>query len=259
MRNKVAQLYAFRHFFWSLVRREFKVRYAQSYLGIAWMVLEPLLLVLTLTIVFRIIGRGDRDGAPFPIFFYSGLLPWNLFKAALTGGSGVFISDKGLLSKFAYPREISILKEWVIYFVEFMLSSLAFFVVLAIYRHPPNPKWLLLPGLLGLVMCFSIGLMMLTASINVYIRDVGILMKALSALWFWFTPIVFDFPYEGMAKPLYYLNPMVGIVKGFRSIIIHDQYPQVNFLYSAMVASVVMLVLGYWTFRKLQRNFVDVI
>src|SRR5690606_5991700 len=124
---------------------------------------------------------------------------------------------RGLLQKIPYPREITILKSWIIYFIEFLFSGIAFLAILALYQHPPNWHWVYLPPLLVLVFFFSIGVMFATASVHVYIRDVGILMRTLSNVWFWFTPIIFDFPFSGMTKILYYINPMVGIVKGFRA------------------------------------------
>jgi ABC-type polysaccharide/polyol phosphate export permease len=257
--SRMLRLYQFRHFLWSLIGKEFKIRYAQSFLGFTWMIAEPLMMVLTLSTVFMLIGRHGPEGVPFPIFFYTAVLPWNLFRSSVTDGCKSFIKDQGLLSKISYPREISVIKDLAIFFVEFMVASLAFLVVMLIYRWPLNAHWLFLPLLLLLQLAMSLGLMFLTASLTVYIRDIGILLKTVGSLWFWFTPIAFDFAYTPMTAPLFYLNPMVGIIKSYRAIILHDAPPLWSFLTPAAVATVVLLVVGYAVFRRLERTFVDVL
>ncbi len=248
----------YRPFLVSLVKKEFKVRYTQSILGSLWMIIEPLLLVLTLSAIFTMLGRKDRDHVAFPIFFYAGLLPWNLFKAALVSGAQAFIKDKSLMQKIRYPKEITIFKSWMIYFIEFLFSSVAFFVILAIYWHPLNIYWLYLPLLIILIGTLSIGIMFFTASLNIYVRDVGILLKTLGTVWFWFSPIIFDFPYNDSTKALFILNPMVGIIKGFRSIIVHGEAPNFTYLLPAFIFAILALIIGYLTFRKVEKGFVDV-
>jgi lipopolysaccharide transport system permease protein len=257
--SRIRQLYQYRHFFWSLVTKEFKVRYTQSFLGLSWMVLEPLLLVVTLTTIFTLIDRKGPEGVPFAVFFYSGLLAWNLFSRSFTGGTNAFLSDKGLMQKIPFPREISILKNYSIQFVEFLFANIAFVAVLVWYQVAPNWNWLYLPALLILQLIFILGLTFLTGSLNVYLRDVGVLSKTLASIWFWFSGVIFYFPPEGQTKILYYVNPLTGIISGFRDVILFDRPPVLEHLYSIMIANVIFLTLGYYVFRKLERNFIDVI
>jgi len=257
--NLIGQLYQYRHFILALVQKEFKVRYTQSYLGLAWLVLEPLLLVITLSTIFTLLGRGGRSGAPFPVFFYSGLLAWQFFSNSVSQAGGIFLKDKYLVQKVAYPREISIFKNIIVNFIDFLFASVAFVFVLIFYSWSINWNYLFIPVLLLLQACFAVSLMFLVSSVNVYIRDVGILTKTVMSIWFWFTPIIFQFPYEGRTKILYFLNPMCGVINGYREIVIFNRLPPAEHFYSIVFASFIFMGIGYFSFKRLERNFVDVL
>ena len=259
MTTRIQQIWDYRIFLSSIVGKEFKVRYSQSVLGVAWLVVEPLLLVLTLSTIFTLIGRTGPGGAPFPVFFYAGLLPWQIFASALSKGTTCFVSDKSLMHKIPFPKEISVVKALATYYIDFLFACISFVGVLIFFRYAPNLNYLYIPLLLLLIGLLAAGLMFLLGTIHVYIRDIGILAKTLTTVWFWFTPIIFYYPFEGPTEFLYYVNPMAGIIYGFRNIILFNQPPIPIMLISSLVWISVMFIVGYWLFRRHERTFADVI
>jgi len=257
--KKIKNAIKYRHFLSSLVFKQFKVRYAQSYLSMTWLVLEPLLLVLTLSYIFTAIGRKAPGGHPFPIFFYSGLLPWNYFVNSLVQGTTSFISDSSLIKKIYYPRELSVVKTIAVNFIDFLFANVAFIVILIIYNYSVNWNFFYIPVLLILQTTFVYGLALIFASMNVFVRDIGIIVNTLRTLWFWATPIIFYYPYAGKTKFLYYVNPMTGIIVNYRIIIMDGNPPVIKYLYSVLVASFILIILSSIVFKRLEREFVDVL
>ena len=259
VKRKIKNIFRYRHFIATIIKKEFKIRYAQSYLGMSWLVLEPFFLVMTLSYIFTVIGRTARGGHPFPLFFYSGLLPWRYFVSCLTQGTSAFISDAALIKKIYFPREISLLKTIGVCLVDYLFANVAFIVLLIIFKYPPNWNYLYIPVLLILETVFVYSLTLFTASISVFVRDVRIVVNTLSSIWFWLTPIIFHYPFSGRTKILYYVNPMAGIISNFRSTILDNQAPVIEQLYSVFCYIVVFSLAGWLVFKKLEKEFVDVL
>jgi ABC-type polysaccharide/polyol phosphate export permease len=232
-------------------------------LGVFWMVLEPLLLVLTLSGVFTLMGRANissslnLNDAPFPIFFYSGVLPWTLFTKSLTAGPFTFVQDAGILKKFSFPREILVAKNILLYLIEFGLASLAFGLILLIYGYLPTLVWLWLLPVMGIYISLCFGLVLISGSLNVYIRDVGRLLVAISPILFWCTPIIYRLTGEGLAQYVLSLNPVAGIIESFRYIIIDNQPPSLDLLFWPSLWAILFVGVGYRCFLKLEKGFVD--
>jgi ABC-type polysaccharide/polyol phosphate export permease len=254
-----SRLHEYRYLLSALTRKEFKVRYSQSVLGMAWILLEPVINVITFSIVFTLMGRKGQYGAPFPLFFYSGLIIWNFFSSFISQGPKSFIKDKGLWTKLDFPRSLIVIKEALVYGTDMLLSAVPLAIIIAASGYSINVEYLLLvpialaTGLLGL------GLMLLLASLNVYIRDIGIIMKTITSVWFWFSGVVFFFPFEGATKALFYVNPVAGAVLGFREIILLGRLESWGALLSLAIAGPVALALGYLVYSRMQRGFADVV
>jgi lipopolysaccharide transport system permease protein len=252
-------LYFYRHFIKLLVSKEFKKRYSQSFLGLAWAIIEPLILVLTLSVIFTHLGRQGPHGTPFPVFFYSGLLLWNIFSKALSDGPNAFIQDAALLQKTNFPRQACVLRALTTYFVEFLFSSSSFICILIYYGYSPRVEWFYIPLLLIVLLLISYNMIILLASINVYVRDVGILARSLSNIWFWATPIIFIFPDEGLPGMLNYVNPIAGIIANLRNILIFNQPMNWGYMVAPLTSVVILFILGHFVFKKLRGEFIDVI
>lgn len=252
-------LWTRRSFVHSLVYKDIKNRYAHSMLGVAWMVLEPLLLVAALSLIFSRVGRlGQFTGAvPFPVFFYAGILPWNLFSRSLSEGTKTFVAEAVLLRKYSFPREILLAKNLVIFLIELAISSVAFCVVLALFDVAPNVHWLWLPPLLALECALCFGVMLVTASLNVYLRDVATFLGAISGILFWVSPVVFRIDPSGPSRLLLYLNPIAGILESVRAVIIDGTAPTAAMLVGPAVWTIALLTAGYAIFRRLEAGFVD--
>ena len=253
------RLLKYRFFIEVLVKNEFKKRYTQSALGTLWMIIEPLILVVTLSLIFTFIGREGPKGSDFPVFFYSGLFLWNIFGSALSAGPGAFLQDKSILSKVNYPRQISAIRAVSIYFFEFLFSLVSFVGVLLFYGVKPTLSWLLLPLFVIFTLALSYNLTLFLGTLNVYQRDVGILSRSLKSVWFWFTPIIFYFEKGTVAEYLYYINPMAGIIGNVRNIMVFQEPLNYMYLICPTVWLIGLWVVGRSVFSKLERGFLDVI
>lgn len=223
------------------------------------MAIEPLVLVLTLSTIFWMLGRAGPDGHPFPLFFYAGLLPWNFFRTSLTSGTLCFVKDRAIITKINYPRELSVFKSIAIVAIEFCFASIAFAVLLAFYAYPPNMNWFFLPVVMLILVALCTGMIFITASLHVFLRDIGILTKIVASILFWFTPIIFVFPFIEPTKILYFVNPMVGIITAMREIILYDSAPELHHLVTPLAFSIVFLIFGIAIFKRLNKRFVDVL
>jgi lipopolysaccharide transport system permease protein len=259
LRKGVSNLKRYRYFLYQIIKTKFVVRYAQSLLGVVWVVLEPMLLVITLSVIFTVIGRRGLPGVPFALFFYSGVLIWRIFAESLTQGTRTFIEDRSLLRKIDYPRWLSLLSRLSVTFLDFIFANVAFICLLVYYRVNPTINWLYIPAVLGLQLFISFSIMLIFATINVYVRDIGRISGVLSTIWFFFSGIIFYFPYEGKTKLIFYINPIVGIIHSYRRIILFGEAPMLEQLYCAFAACVVFFTVGIVIYRKYSRNFLDVL
>lgn len=258
-KGRLAEIFRYRAFLWMSIQKEFKNRYKQSFMGLAWLIVEPLMLVITFSTVFWLLERKGPEGVPFPIYFYSGILGWQLFVAALNRGSAIFVSEKNMITKVNFPKELSVIKHHTVFFIDFCVASLAFLVILFFYGYHPTVHYFWIPVLLLLQIIFALGLSFLLSTYHVFLRDIGILTKALTSVWFWFTPVIFRYPYEGKTKIVYTLNPMAGVISGYHDIFAFQRAPNLHALTSIVIVSPLLLIWGYLSFRKHERHFVDVI
>lgn len=169
------------------------------------------------------------------------------------------MADRSLYQKIPFPKEFSVLKVVVMELIDFAFMNSIFVLLLVYYMKVPTIYYLYLPVLILLIVIFTIGLAFLFGTLNVFIRDFGILTGTLSRLWFWATPVIFFFPTEGPTKILYYINPLAGVIYNYRQIIAYDQPPEFLWLTPILVAIVVFFLAGYRIFLKNERYFVDVI
>ena len=256
--KRINDLKKYRYFLFQIIKTKFTVRYAQSYLGVIWVVLEPMLLVITLSVIFSVIGRRGLPGVPFPLYFYSGILLWRIFSESLTIGTKTFIEDKVLLRKIPYPRWLSLVSRLAVIFLDFLFANVAFIVLLVYFRVRPNGAWLWLPVVVGMQLFISFSVMLSFATINVYVRDVGRVSGILATIWFFFSGIIFYFPYTGRTKIIYYINPIVGIIESYRRILLFGRAPMLEQLYCAIAASVLLFIVGVVIYKRYSRNFLDV-
>lgn len=262
MVSRIAAVYQSRFFVKELTVKALKLKFVGSRLGAAWLILEPLLLVLSLSAVFTLIGRSGIiavGDVPFALFFYAGVLPWNLFAAAFGGGSYIFLTDAPFMSKAAFPREVLVFKFVGVAVTELACSCLAFIALLVYYGVWPGKSWIYLPLLIGIEIILVTGIAFAAGTLNVIIRDTSTVMKTLLAMLFWFTPVVISFDSMPAMRFLYYINPMAGVIDGCRRVILYNQAPDLVHIVPSAIVSVAILIAGYWIFLRTEKSFVDVI
>lgn len=268
--QRLVALWQFRELLRNLVRKELKVRYKSSVLGFVWTLLNPTLYLVVFSIVFKFILRADIPY--FAVFLLSGLLVWNLFSAAVSGGTTSIVGNASLVQKVWFPREILPAASIGAALVHFFFQFTVLITALAIFRQPPEWGWLpvLVPALLVLVV-FAASLALLFGAFNVYLRDTQHLVELVLLAWFWLSPIIY--PYRQVADRLQHnafvllVNPITSIVLTFQRVIYNpdrdDLLPDAGFEWYARnlaivgAASVVALLAALVIFGRLEDNFAE--
>lgn len=255
-----AALWDYRELLYLLVWRDIKVRYKQTAIGLSWVVLQPLLTMLIFTAVFGQMVKVPSDGVWYPIFALTGLLPWAYFTQAVTRSGGSIVSNANMVSKIYFPRLLLPLALIVAPLVDLALSLIILFVLLAFVGTPITWKIVTLPGFILLAMLTATGLSLFISAANVRYRDVGHAIPFLLQAWMFASPIVYPSSLVPESwKFIYGLNPMVGVIEGFRWALIGKEAPEPVMLGVSYVVLFLMLAAGIMYFKKMERQFADVI
>ncbi len=258
--NYLSILYQYRDLLWLWTAREVRVRYKQSLLGVAWAVLQPLALTMVFTFVFSQLVRIDTGDIPYPIFAYAALVPWTFFATSLGFGVPSLVNNLNLVTKIYFPREVLPLASIGAAFVDFLVALLILVGLLFIYRVWPGIYALWLIPLLIIQIVLTLGVTLLGSAIIVFFRDVRFVIPLLLQVWMYASPIVY--PVELIPKhlqPFYYLNPMAGIIDGYRRTLVMDEAPQMHALLLAALMSLLLLLLSYTLFKRAESFFADLI
>ena len=237
-----------------------RVRYKQSVLGLGWAILQPVSLMLIYTLVFALIAPVSTGGRPYALFAYTALLPWTFFSSALMGATASLVANTTYVTKVYFPREIVPITYVVAAFFDFLVASLVLGGLLLYYRVPLSPSVLWVVPIMGLAMGLVTGLGLLAAALQVRVRDVGVGMPLLLQVWMFASPVVY--PPEAVPvwlRPVYVLNPMVGIVDGFRRAVLDGAAPLAGPLAVSAAVTAVVLAAGYTVFRRTQDTMADII
>jgi lipopolysaccharide transport system permease protein len=254
------ELWKYRELLLFLTWRDIKVRYKQTVLGATWAILQPLLTMVVFSLFFGRLARMPSDGIPYPIFSYAALVPWTMFANGLTQSSNSLVSSANLLRKVYFPRLIIPLSSILAGLVDFTISFAVLIVLMGLYGFAPTWNALWLPPLLLLTLVTSLGTGLWLSAMNVQFRDVKYTIPFLTQIWLFATPIVY--PSSLLSEPwrtIYGINPMVGVVEGFRwALLGTDTAPGPTIAVSA-VAAVALLVSGALYFRRMEKGFADIV
>ncbi len=254
------ELWRYRELIFFLTWRDIKVRYKQAILGVSWALLQPLLTVLIFTMIFGILLKTPSQNLPYPLFALSALLPWQLFATALQRSSVSLVGNANLITKIYFPRLAIPLSTVFAALVDFLVSFLVLLGVMIYYRHWPslNNLWLLPIILLALLTALAVGLWL--SALNVQYRDVQHMVPFIIQVWMYASPIVYpiDIIPAGPWRLLYGLNPMVGVIQGFRWALLGTEPPDMTMLISAGVV-LILLVSGLYYFRRMEKTFADIV
>jgi len=239
------------------------VRYKQTALGVAWIILQPLVSMVIFTVLFGYLLQAPSDGAPYAVFAFAGLLPWNYFAGSLTRSSQSLVGSANLITKVYFPRLVIPISGVLGGLVDFGVASLVLAGLMALYRIPPTANIIWLPAFLVLALATALGFGLWLAALNVRYRDVNYLVPFLVQIWMYLTPVI----YSVMLIPerfrwLLALNPMTGVVGGFRWALLGGvmETEPPGLLFGVSVAITLgVLVSGAIFFRSTERTFADVI
>jgi len=253
-------LWKYRELLYFLVWRDVKVRYTQTVLGVAWVVLQPLAATFIFTVIFGNLVRMPSDNIPYAIFAMTGLVPWNYFAAALSRGGGSLVGNTQLISKVYFPRLVIPIAAVLGGLVDVALVLALVFGLTLSYGVGPSPMSVTLPFFLLLAIAAALAMTLWLAALNVQYRDVGYLIPFLVQFWLFATPVV----YPASLIPerwrlLYSLNPMVGVIEGFRWALLGGGPAPWQSVAIAVIVVSVLLVSGLFFFRRMEKIFADVV
>ncbi len=255
-------LWRYRELFYVLAWRDVAVRYKQTVIGVLWALLQPVLTMAVFAVVFGKLAKLPTEGdAPYPLLVYAGMLPWQFFATALSGASGSLIGNANLISKVYFPRLIVPTSAVVVAFVDFLISFVILLVLMAWYHFLPSIRILLLPGFVVLAFLASLGPGLWLTALNVKYRDFRYIIPFVVQFGLYLSPVGFSssiIPEKW--RFCYSLNPMVGVIDGFRWVILGGE-SRIYLPGFALSCGVVVLFLwvGVYQFRKMEKSFADLL
>jgi len=259
------ELWAYRELIYFLTWRDIKVRYKQAFLGVAWAVLQPIMTMVVFTVIFnKFLGVKPDAGIPeqfYPIFSFAAVLPWQFFQGALQRSSQSLVANANLLTKIYFPRLIIPASAVAAGLVDFLISFMILVGLMLYYQVPFTLRllWLPLFLLLALITALAVGLWL--SALNVQYRDVQHMVPFLLQLWMYMSPVVYStdtISKSPIFSTIYALNPMVGVIQGFRWAIFGTNPPSAT-TFISFAAIAVLFFSGLYYFRRMERNFADVI
>jgi len=257
---KLREVWEYRELLYFLVWRDLKVRYKQTVLGVAWVVLQPLVATLIFTVVFGNLARMPSGDLPYPLFAFAALLPWQYFAGALNRSGTSLVNSAHLITKIYFPRLIIPLAGVINGLVDFSISFLVLLALMLYYSVVPGFAILTLPLFLLMAIATALGVSLWLSALGVQYRDVNQLLPFLVQVWMYATPVVYPatlFPERW--RPLLGLNPMAGVVEGFRWALTNRGEPPGPLLWVSVAIVLVLLTSGAFFFRNTERTFADVV
>jgi lipopolysaccharide transport system permease protein len=254
------ELWQYRELLLFFVWRDIKVRYKQTVLGLLWAIIQPFFTMVIFSLFFGRLAQMPSDGVPYPIFSYAALVPWTFFANALTQASNSLVAGANMLKKIYFPRLTMPVATVLAGIVDFVLAFLVLLAMMAYFGIAPTANVIWLPFFLLLALVTSLGVGLWLSAMNVQFRDVRYIVPFLTQAWLFATPIAYPSSLlPEFWRPFYGLNPMVGVVEGFRwALLGSGEAPGSMVLLSALVA-LVLFVSGAFYFRRMEKSFADVV
>ena len=261
---RLKAIWEYRELLYFLVWRDIKVRYKQSVLGIAWIIIQPFVTIIIFSALFGRLLNVPSGGVPYPIFLYAALLPWQYFSRSLDRASNNLVASAQLITKVYFPRLILPISGVFSGLVDFAIAFVILAVLMVYFRIKPTPAIIFLPGFLLLALLTALGFGLWLSALNVRYRDIQQLVPFVVQTWMYLTPVIYSStlipePYRWLLA----LNPMTGVVEGFRWALLGNyleeaQPPGILFPISALI-TLIFLISGLYIFRSTEKTFADII
>ncbi len=256
--NDLAKLWQYRDLLFTLSIHRIKVRYKQSVLGVFWAILQPLSMMLIFTVIFSLIARIPSEGAPYAIFAYTALLPWNYFSTAVSSATNSLVSHSQFVTKVYFPREILPITYVVAALFDFVVASTLLAGLMIYYHISLTFNVFYAAPIILVVSCFALAMSFFLSATQVRFRDIGVAVPLLLQLWLFATPVIYPFTAVPLRwRSFYALNPMVGVIEGFRQVILRGAAPETRSLLFSGFISVVLLVASYLYFKRIEATIAD--
>lgn len=261
--NKIKELYDYREMIFSLVKRELRGRYKGTALGFLWNFINPLLQLIVYTLVFSVIMRAGIE--KYYMFLFVALVPWIFFSSALTGGASCIIASQDLVKKIYFPREVLPLAHTTSTFVNMLLSFIVVFAVLIVTGFGINPvACLFLPIIMIVEYIICLGVCMLFCALTVYVRDLQNILAVIAMAWQFLTPVMYgqEMVESALANhpvmmTIWNYNPTTPLINAYRDILYYKRIPSMHYLGMALLLGIVVCILGWMIFGKLQKGFAE--
>lgn len=254
----LAKLIQYKDLIGTLSVHRIKVRYKQSVLGVFWAVLQPLSIMLIFTFVFSLIARMPSDGAPYALFAYTALLPWNYFSAGVSNATNSLASHAQFVTKVYFPREILPITYVVAALFDFGVASTLLVGLMIYYRVSPTINVLYVLPIILVLTCFSLAMSFFFSATQVRFRDIGVAVPLLLQVWLFATPVIYPLSaVPARWRPIYVLNPMVGIIESFRQVVLRGSAPDSGSLLISAGISVILLGACYIYFKLVEATMAD--
>lgn len=252
------ELWRYKDLLYFLTLRGIKARYAQSIMGVSWAIIQPLFTTIVFTIVFGSLAKVDSDGMPYILFSYLALWPWNYFAGTLTESANSLVQNAGMITKVYFPRMVLPLASILSKMLDFLIAFVVVLGLLIYFKVTPGWSLLFLPLLVIQLLMTSLGIGMFLSALAVKYRDVKHALSFLVQLLLYAAPVV----YSTTAVPevyqrFYILNPMVGVIEGFRAAFLDRDMPW-EWIWPGSIVSIVFFIFGMFYFRRMERIFADV-
>jgi len=254
------ELWQYRGLLYFLIWRDIKVRYKQTVLGAAWAIIQPFFTMVIFSIFFGGLAKIPSDGIPYPLFSFAALVPWTFFANGLRLSSGSLVGSASLISKVYFPRLVIPIATVLSGIVDFLLAFAVLILMMLFYGSVPTAAIVWLPLLLLLALITALGVGLWLTAMNVQFRDIAYLVPFLVQAWMFATPIAY--PSSLLTEPwrtLYGINPMVGVVEGFRWALLGTETAPGPVIFVSALVALLLLISGLFYFRRMERSFADVV
>jgi lipopolysaccharide transport system permease protein len=253
-------LWQYRELLFFLTWRDIKVRYQQTALGAAWAVIQPLFTMLVFTLFFGRLAKVPSDGIPYPLFSYTALLPWQLFAYALTESSNSVVANERLITKVYFPRLVVPLASIFAGLVDFVIAFTLVVGMMVWYGVRPTWAILTLPFFVVFAMATALGVGLWLSALNVQYRDVRYTLNFIVQFWLFASPVAYSSTLvPARWRPFYGLNPMAGVIEGFRWALLGKAQAPGAMLWVSVVVVAIVLVGGLYYYRRMEKTFADVV
>jgi homopolymeric O-antigen transport system permease protein len=257
---RLSELWDYRELLYFFVWRDVKVRYKQTAIGAAWAIIQPLLTVVAFTIIFDQFAKMPSDGLPYPVFSYAALLPWNYFASSLNRSIGSVVEGANLITKVYFPRLLLPISATVSGLIDFTISFIFLLLMIAWYGIIPTWGALLLPCFILLAMLTALSVGLWLSVLNVRYRDVGQAIPFLIQIWLFASPVAYPVSVvPDKWRALYSLNPLAGVIEGFRWALLGRQMPDIQLITISTAVVLLLLAGGLIFFKRMENTFADVV